>query len=91
MDKKDLIPRLKKKVSSFLKEEKGTISKQSMVSIGTFVGTIAASMLLASKDAEAGSITLASTDDGVTSAVTGSHSHHSSHSSHSSHSNHSSG
>jgi len=89
MEKKDIIPRLKKKISSFVLGEKGTISKHSMASIGTFVGTIVASGLLSAKDVDAAAITISSSEDGVTSTVTGTHSHHSSHSSHGSHGSHS--
>lgn len=85
----DIIPRIKKKVSAFMREEKGTISKQSMASMGTFVGTIIASGILSSKEAEGNAITLSTSDDGVNVKATGSHSHHSSHSAHSNHSNHS--
>jgi len=86
MEKKDVIPKLRKKLSSFMKGEKGTISKQSMVTIGAFVGTIAASGLFSTKDVEAGSIGLTITEDGVHAQVSASHSHHASHASHSSHS-----
>lgn len=90
MKKEELLPKIKKKLSSFVNEEKGTISKQSVLSIGALVGAITASQILSSKNVEAGSITLTSTDDGTVAKVTGSHSHHSSHSSHSTHSTHSS-
>ncbi|HLD87392.1 MAG TPA: tail fiber domain-containing protein [Candidatus Nanoarchaeia archaeon] len=87
---KDTFPKLKKNLSSFLKEEGGTISKQSIISIGAFVGAVVASGLFSTKDAEAGAITLTSSEDGVNAQVTASHSHHASHSSHSSHGSHSS-
>lgn len=90
MEKKDIIPRLRKKVSSFVKEEKGTISKQSMMALGTFVGTIAASGLFSTKEVEAGTISITTTIDDVNVQVTASHSHHASHSSHGSHGSHSS-
>lgn len=90
MNDKDIIPKLKKKVSDFIYAEKGTIPKQSMVSIGTFVGTLVASGLISSKDVEATAITITSSDDGVYTSVTGSHSHHSNHSNHSNHSSHTS-
>ena len=80
MTERDIIPKLKKKVSDFMHGEKGTIPKQSMVSIGTFVGTLVASGLISSKDVEATAITITSSDDGVYTSVAGSHSHHSNHS-----------
>jgi hypothetical protein len=85
----DIIPKIKKKVSAFVKEEKGSISKQSMLSIGSLLSSIAAAGIVL-KEVEAGAISISSTDDGVSAQVTGSHSHHSSHSSHGSHSSHSS-
>ena len=90
MTERDIIPKLKKKVSDFMHGEKGTIPKQSMVSIGTFVGTLVASGLISSKDVEATAITITSSDDGVYTSVAGSHSHHSNHSNHSNHSSHTS-
>jgi len=89
MATKDLIPSLKKKASSFMKEERGTISKQSLMSVGAAVSAIAAAGLLA-KEADAAAISISSSDDGVNVVATASHSHHSSHSSHGSHGSHSS-
>jgi len=87
--KEDVFPQIKKSVTSFMKDESGSISKQSAISIGTLVSAIAASSLM-TKDVDAGSITLTSADDGVTAKITASHSHHANHGNHSNHSNHSS-
>lgn len=77
-----IIPKVRKKISSFIKDEKGSISKQSLLSLGTFVGTIAVSSLFAVKDVKSG------VAQGDADEMTVSHSHHGSHSSHSSHSSH---
>lgn len=76
------IPKVTKKLSSFIKDEKGSISKQSLLSLGTFVGTVAVSSIFAAKDAHSG------VAGGDADEMTVSHSHHGSHSSHSSHSSH---
>jgi hypothetical protein len=53
--KTDIIPKLKKKLVSFAKSEKGKISKQSMVTVGSIVGGAAIGTALATKEARAAS------------------------------------
>jgi len=87
MEKKDIIPKLKKNINSFIKDEHGKISKQSLVSIGAFISAVVASSLLSTKDIEAGNVELEVYGDNVSIAnVTATHSHHFSHSTHSTHS-----
>ena len=89
------VPEIKKKVSSYLLNEDGKISKQSLVAIGSLVTGAAISLMsrdaaahsnYVSHDANSLSVRYAPTD----ATVTGNHGHHSSHHSHSSHSSHSS-
>lgn len=39
-DDEDLIPKIKKSVSSYLSEERGEISKHKMVALGSFLATL---------------------------------------------------
>ena len=48
-----MIPKIKKKVTSFLLSEEGKISKQSMLAMGSFLTSVAVGSILASKDAAA--------------------------------------
>ena len=82
---KNITLRVKRKISAFLREDKGAISKQSILAVGTFITTIAASSLLSLKEVKAGNIQLTVTGDGASKTVTASHAHHASHSSHNSH------
>ncbi len=50
--KKDAIPKIKKKLTSFVKGEKGKISKQSMLTVGSIVGGAALGAAIASKTSE---------------------------------------
>ena len=78
-------PSFKKKVSDFLSQEDGRITKQSAVAMGAFVF---GSILSAVKDVEA---TLSHTNDmnspsynSITGEISVTHDHHASHSTHSS-------
>ena len=97
------IPKLKKKISSFLTKEDGKISKENLVKAGILLSAAALSSLSASADCPPDGS--ASHDDHCNDlsvnysqpTVTGTHEHghgshssHSAHSAHSSHSNHSS-
>jgi len=48
------LPKIKKKVSSFIRSEEGKISKQSLLAMGAFLGTAAFSFLALAKAAKAG-------------------------------------
>ncbi len=50
--KKDTIPKIKKKLTSFVKGENGKISKQSMLTVGSIVGGAALGAAIASKTSE---------------------------------------
>lgn len=67
------IPQIKKTISSFLLSEEGKITKQSILSMGLFLGSVAITTALTSDDAA---------------GWHGSHSSHTSHTSHSSHNQH---
>ena len=69
--------------------EKGSISKQSIFTLGTLVGSAAISSILSAKKTEAtAAITLGSNEAAGQITVTASHTHHASHSSHGSHGSH---
>ena len=83
------IPKIKKKLSGFMLKEDGKISKQSMLSLGSFMSAAVIGGTLASKEAAAEH----TNNIGVSyvgETATGTHQHHSSHGSHGSHSSHSS-
>jgi len=82
---KEKLPKIKKEVLAFLKDESGKISKQSIMTVGALVGVSAISSMLQAKEVKAGSISLTEESPGVVKAE---HSHHASHSSHSSHGSH---
>ena len=89
MTKKPLLPKIKKKISSFVMEEEGKISKQSLFTLGAFIGSAAIAAVLASKKVDATStITLGSSATDTQVTVTAAHTHHASHSSHGSHGSH---
>ena len=76
------IPKLKKKISSFLVSEEGKISKESLLKAGTMLSAVALGSALAVNNANAGiehSNNLSLSYSGGT--ATGSHGHHASHSS----------
>ena len=82
-----MIPKVKKKLSSFLLSEEGKISKQSLLSLGAFMSAAVIGGILATKEAAAthtNSLDVAYSDG----TATGTHAHHSSHSSHGSHGSH---
>ncbi|MEM4267388.1 MAG: hypothetical protein QXK37_01000 [Candidatus Woesearchaeota archaeon] len=74
------IPKIKKKLISFLSDETGRISKQSIMSIGTVVGIGAITSALSTKT-NAGNVTISVSSGNV---VVASHTHHVSHGSHTS-------
>ena len=76
------IPKLKKKISSFLVSEEGKISKESLLKAGTMLSAVALGSALAVNNANAEIIH--SNDLSVsysTPTATGTHGHHASHSS----------
>ena len=77
-----MIPKIKKKLTSFLTEEEGKISKQSLLSLGSFLSAAVIGGILATKDAAAAthsnSISVSYSGD----LGSGSHAHHSSHANH---------
>lgn len=77
-----MLPKLKKRITSFLVGEEGKISKQSLLSLGAFIGTGVLGGILAAKDASAQTYhtnSLSLSYSGGTATAT--HGHHSSHSS----------
>ncbi len=88
MVKKKVIPKLKKKINSFLSEEDGQITKSSVLKTGAVVGMLALIPALADIVSAASTNTLADSYDGST--VTGTHTNHANHASHGSHGSHSS-
>ena len=81
-----MIQKIKKKLTSFLTEEEGKISKQSLLSLGSFLSAAVIGGILATKDAAAAthsnSISVSYSGD----LGSGSHAHHSSHANHANHS-----
>lgn len=90
------IPRIKKKVSTYIRSEEGRISKQSLVSIGALLGGAAIAGILAAKEVAAGHEDFWKHDSLVRAeknieAVTGAHESSKAHTNyHINHSNHSS-
>jgi len=89
------IPQIKKKISAYVLGEEGKISKQSIMTLGAFLGAAALGGILSSKEVKGvhassynHSNSLGLTYGGNT--VTGTHTHSTSHNSHSSHVSHSS-
>ena len=82
-----MIPKIQKKINSFLLSEEGKISKQSLLSLGAFMSAAVIGGILATKEAAAAhtnSLDVSYADP----TATGTHAHHSSHSSHGSHGSH---
>ena len=80
------IPKLKKKISAFLVNEEGKISKESLLKAGTMLSAVALGSALAVNNANAEIIhsnSLSVSYSTLTAA--GTHGHHASHASHSSH------
>ena len=80
------LPKIKKKISTYVKNEDGKIAKQSIIALGAFLGSALASTILTAPDVKAYSYythanALDIKYDGV---ATGTHSNHASHSSHAS-------
>ena len=74
------VPRIKKRINAFLVGEDGKISKQSLLAIGTALGTAALSNI--------GSAVHSNSVTSIANTGTILHTHHSSHNSHSSHGSH---
>lgn len=86
--KEDVFPKFKNKIKNFLIEERGNISKQKALSLGSFLGSI--SILSMLPDVAAGHTNgffVKWSEPGV---VQGTHYHHASHGSHDSHASHAS-
>jgi len=84
-----MLPKIKKRITSFLLSEEGKISKQSLLSLGAFISAAVIGGVLATKEAAA----LHSNSLDITYSeptATGTHQHHSSHGSHGSHGSHTS-
>ena len=88
---KNPIPKIKKKIASFVKDEKGSITKQNILTMGTIVSSATLISIVNSRDAEAGAVTVTTSDNANWGTSTVSHAHHANHGSHSSHASHSSG
>jgi hypothetical protein len=78
------MPALKKNISSYLKLEEGKISKESLLTVGAFVTSAAASAALLSKTVSAQHTNAPTHDNNVDvkyqlDAAAGKHSHHGSH------------
>jgi len=85
MEEMAQIPKLKRKISSFLSKEDGRISKENFIKTGLLVGAVGVGITIAASGAIA-SIEHTNNLSGSYSnnVVTGTHGHHSSHGSHSS-------
>lgn len=76
------IPKLKKKISSFLKKEDGRISKENLIKTGLLVGAVGIGAIMATSGASAvieHTNNLGVSYDGY--SVVGTHGHHASHNS----------
>ncbi|MEM3555715.1 MAG: hypothetical protein QXF56_03300 [Candidatus Micrarchaeia archaeon] len=95
MPKKLTLPAIRKTITSFLLEEEGKASKESLMKVATLIGAVSA-MSKISNAAHSQNVahSQATTASYVGSTITATHSHydpaHSSHSSHSSHASHTS-
>ena len=57
--KRKIVPNaVKEKVRTFIKSERGRVSKSSMVQLGAFLGSAALGAILAAKNAQAGSVSI---------------------------------
>ncbi len=88
--KKKYLPKISKKISSYLVEERGGISKHKMISIGAFLGSISLLNLLPDVQAAHSNYFSVGWNSGTLTAKHGHHASHASHSSHGSHGSHSS-
>jgi len=85
-----MLPKLKKKVTSFLLSEEGKMPKHSLLSLGSFLSAAVISGVIATKQTAASIHSNAVDVTSETVGYVGAHSHHTSHSSHGSHGSHSS-
>jgi hypothetical protein len=85
MSHHSILPKVKKKLSAFISSEQGSVSKQSLLTIGTFVGTAAIAGVMAARNIRANQLTIQFVGwEGGQFIIRGHHAHHASHSSHSS-------
>ncbi|MBU4502794.1 MAG: hypothetical protein KKA79_09435 [Nanoarchaeota archaeon] len=84
-----MFPKVKKKIKSFLLSEEGKISKQSLLSLGSFVSAAVVGGVLAAKDSAADHTNTVTVSFGGETA-TGTHVHHNVHASHAVHAVHAS-
>lgn len=75
-----VLPKIKKKISSYINSETGRITKQSIITIGAFIGTAALATLTTTKTAKAGLTAELNPTEGEKINVTGKHVSHASHS-----------
>ncbi|MCX6802533.1 MAG: hypothetical protein NT067_05495 [Candidatus Diapherotrites archaeon] len=87
--KSKYIPEIKRAISSFLVEEKGSISKQKMLSVGAFLASISLLNLLPEVQAAHSNYFSVGWSSGTMISKHGHHASHASHGSHDSHSEHS--
>lgn len=77
MAKRKIVPNeVKQKVRTFIKSERGQVSKHSLVTLGAFLGTAALGAIIAAKTIKAGTVTvtLDTDDSGKVVRVVGSYS-----------------
>ncbi len=74
-----VLPKIKKKISSYINSETGRITKQSIITIGAFIGTAALATLATTKTAKAGLTAELNPTEGEKINVTGKHVSHASH------------
>jgi len=81
-----MIPKIRKKLCSFLANEDGKLTKQNLLSLGAFLSSAVVSGVLLAKHSAAAHVNNILLDSGSNS-ISVEHDHHQSHSNHSSHSN----
>ena len=90
------IPQVKKRIATYIRSEEGKISKQSLISVGAFMGGAAIASILAAKEAAAGHHNFWTHDNdvsivGISKGAQGTHDHDEKHTDyHEQHINHSS-
>ena len=85
-DSASLIPRAKKKIQGFIKEEKGGLPKTKLLTIGSFLATTSLLKTIQTTATHTNSFNIQWQNQAKILETT--HGHHTSHSSHSSHSSH---
>jgi len=74
----NVLPKLKKKISSYISSETGRISKQSIITIGAFIGTAALATLATTKTVKAALTAELNPKEGRPVTLIGAHTSHSS-------------